>query len=79
MDIHAECRACVEALRAAGRPAAARRIDAALAGSTSTEILVTLGAEITALLRGRPPLPPEFAARLRAVLREADRILGRSR
>jgi hypothetical protein len=73
--IYSEARACVTALRDSGLAEDAERLDTALYGATSGEVLSDLGFEVDRMLKASEILPSELCARLTRLLADIDKVL----
>jgi hypothetical protein len=75
-DIHTEATRLADDLRSAGHDDEAERLDVAIAGgSTGTEILFCLRAELSSMGRRRSGLDRDWRKRARSLTRTIDRHL----
>jgi hypothetical protein len=75
-DIHSEAAGLVAALTSRAHAAEAERLDTAIAGgSTGTEILFRLRAELSSMARRSSGLEPDLRKRARKLTRSIDRQL----
>ena len=74
MDVESNVTTIVARLRELGDHAAAERLDAALAGSTSGEILAGVGAELRQLVRDGYGSDPEVGDLVRATRDDVDDV-----
>jgi hypothetical protein len=74
VHVHRNVLTIIDRLRALGDDAAADRLDAALAGTTSGEILADLGAELRGLVKAGYRGDPEIGPLLVATRDEIDDV-----